>query len=466
MNSVTLWWITITCSLCLTLPALAKPLLNLPSPPLMEAFLAPKGGFASSNRDRTILLPDGKAVPATLENAVLNLIRRSGQGAAVRMAMYSFSTKHIQNELLAAAERGADVKIVLDGVNTFAEEARTAFLTKLKEQKSPIQVKVILPETMKRFGRVYRHADGQEFAGSMHEKFGVFINPGEPSELFVGSANLSYSSDSMFAENRITAKGDAYLEAALRNEFATLWQEYGTCATDTCVDEASCSLPPTHEVTLITNSQTTGSRTNMLQSTVTLMTQAKRPHGSLDIAMFYFTQRAIADALLDIARQSPTTKIRLLLDQEQVDREEDQEILSEWLDQIITQEKLSNLEIHVRWDAKAYGWDTTKTPPQPAKIFKNAPFLMHHKFFIINGETLVNGSFNWTDLGDQNLENLLIIPAKSKATALVVKRFQAEFEELWSQQSITTVEARKLKAALYHQLLQAAGERKTSPLNP
>jgi phosphatidylserine/phosphatidylglycerophosphate/cardiolipin synthase-like enzyme len=52
---------------------------------------------------------------------------------------------------------------------------------------------------------------------------------------------------------------------------------------------------------------------------------------------------------------------------------------------------------------------------------------MHNKFCIIDGETVVTGSFNWSQNADtRNDENLLIIVSKALAVL-----YDAEFWEIW-----------------------------------
>ena len=54
---------------------------------------------------------------------------------------------------------------------------------------------------------------------------------------------------------------------------------------------------------------------------------------------------------------------------------------------------------------------------------------MHHKFVLVDGQLLINGSFNWTrNAITGNQENVIITNHKK-----VVGAFQAEFEQLWQQ---------------------------------
>lgn len=53
--------------------------------------------------------------------------------------------------------------------------------------------------------------------------------------------------------------------------------------------------------------------------------------------------------------------------------------------------------------------------------------LMHHKFMIIDGETLMTGSFNWTRAAVYyNHDNILV----TKSTKLI-QAYQGEFDKLW-----------------------------------
>lgn len=55
-------------------------------------------------------------------------------------------------------------------------------------------------------------------------------------------------------------------------------------------------------------------------------------------------------------------------------------------------------------------------------------YLMHHKFAIIDGETLLSGSINWTGQGlVRNYENMIITNQEQ-----FVKPFVDEFEKLWA----------------------------------
>ena len=114
---------------------------------------------------------------------------------------------------------------------------------------------------------------------------------------------------------------------------------------------------------------------------------------SLDICVFTITCNEIAEAIIACHRRG--VKVRVITDDECADaRGSDIETL-----------KRNGIE--VRDD--------------------NSPTHMHHKFCIIDGRILVNGSFNWTRqavIG--NRENVTITDEYA-----FVQAFRAEFEKMW-----------------------------------
>ena len=57
------------------------------------------------------------------------------------------------------------------------------------------------------------------------------------------------------------------------------------------------------------------------------------------------------------------------------------------------------------------------------------PYLMHHKAFIVDGQTAVLGSYNFSQNADQdNDENVLIVD-----DARLAQAFTAEFQRVYAQ---------------------------------
>lgn len=64
----------------------------------------------------------------------------------------------------------------------------------------------------------------------------------------------------------------------------------------------------------------------------------------------------------------------------------------------------------------------------------NTPEHMHHKFAIVDGDTLINGSYNWTrSAADKNEENILITNEPE-----LVRPYIQEFDKLWDKMTAVT----------------------------
>jgi cardiolipin hydrolase len=60
---------------------------------------------------------------------------------------------------------------------------------------------------------------------------------------------------------------------------------------------------------------------------------------------------------------------------------------------------------------------------------KKSPFLMHHKFVVIDNDILVSGSFNWTMTAlSGNWENIIV----TSEPKLVIP-FSQHFSQLWKE---------------------------------
>lgn len=63
----------------------------------------------------------------------------------------------------------------------------------------------------------------------------------------------------------------------------------------------------------------------------------------------------------------------------------------------------------------------------PVKMDKDSA-IMHHKFCIIDGKLLLNGSFNWTNMAAQyNQENIMI-----SNNPTLIKKFSSHFNKMWN----------------------------------
>ena len=116
---------------------------------------------------------------------------------------------------------------------------------------------------------------------------------------------------------------------------------------------------------------------------------------TLDVAMFTLTHDGLADALF--AAHQRGCRVRVLTDGRQAKCTG------------ADAQRLREAGIAVRLDSSFYAF--------------------HHKFAIVDGRTLLNGSFNWTaQAASGNHESVVIFRGAGELTA----SFTAQFERMWS----------------------------------
>lgn len=218
--------------------------------------------------------------------------------------------------------------------------------------------------------------------------------------------------------------------------------------------------------------------------------------GTIDIMIFSFTSPTLADSLLRIARDYPTVKIRILGNLSQLFREptsvipDIENVASGKLDaykqvaerrkyylknpeerkpavesefkQIVSEfrrKPLPNIEIKYKW-FPAFSWDEKKGKAD-YDHFHPKSALLHHKSAVVNGETLVTGSYNWSNYAEtKNLENVMIVSGPEDRK--LITDFEAEFDAIWNDPNIAKSpgECRALKDKICAEI---DSEHKTSP---
>lgn len=128
---------------------------------------------------------------------------------------------------------------------------------------------------------------------------------------------------------------------------------------------------------------------------ITLIRSARK---TLDICVFTISDDEITKAIID--RHKMGTPIRVITDNDKC-YDAGSDIF-----------KLNEAGIHVRVDDDAHH--------------------MHHKFAIIDRETVLTGSYNWTrSAAKYNEENLLVTKERS-----VIKRFVDEYDRMWKKEMV------------------------------
>src|ERR1035441_3308204 len=125
-----------------------------------------------------------------------------------------------------------------------------------------------------------------------------------------------------------------------------------------------------------------------------VISEIRKATQTIDIAMYYLSSRNIAQAL--VKAQEKNVRIKIVLDQSQ---------------EIESASKSGYLIKHGVMVCYHLGFG-----------------LMHNKFAIIDGKSLITGSFNWTLTAEErNEENLLIITDQE-----TIEKYKERFKYLWN----------------------------------
>jgi len=213
--------------------------------------------------------------------------------------------------------------------------------------------------------------------------------------------------------------------------------------------------------------------------------------GTIDIMIFSFTSSPLAESLLRIGRDYPGVRIRILANLSQLFREptsvvpdieniisgkleayrrvaerrkyfisdekERKEAVESEYKQIVSEfrkKPIPSIEVRYKW-FPAFSWDEKEGKPEYDHFHPKAD-LLHHKSVVANGETLVTGSYNWSNYAEtKNLENLMII--RSPEDKKIVDDFQAEFEKMWNDPDMakTGAECKVLRDKVYAEIIGA-----------
>lgn len=220
---------------------------------------------------------------------------------------------------------------------------------------------------------------------------------------------------------------------------------------------------------------------------------------TIDIMIFSFTSPSLADSLLRIARDYPTARIRIIANLSQLfreptsvvpdiegiasgrveayrrvaerrkafikDPEENRLAVESELKQIISEYRrrpLPNVQVRYKW-FPSFSWDEAAGNCD-YDHFHPKSSLLHHKAAIVNGETLVTGSYNWSNYAEtKNLENLMTV--RGPEDRRMVADFEAEFDAMWDDPSLTKTseECRALKESICAGIEREHGKAPSTP---
>jgi phosphatidylserine/phosphatidylglycerophosphate/cardiolipin synthase-like enzyme len=207
---------------------------------------------------------------------------------------------------------------------------------------------------------------------------------------------------------------------------------------------------------------------------------AGRP-ASIDVSVFSFTHMAITDELMRIAVAQPTVRVRVIVDLSQISHSEGH--VAPYLEDLQNQQwseacklrkegisgaalqtcaadlqtrygaaTLDNVQVKYKW-YDGYSWSSVLNRPTLAH---EKSLLMHRKLAIIDGDTIVAGSFNWSpQAATSNYENLIVLSGSAERP--LAGEYQIEFDAMWNDSANfkSGAECRQLRQVIWDRLRSA-----------
>lgn len=309
----------------------------------------------------------------------------------IQLALYEFTLPELLDALRDAKKRGVKVTVLMDFSHVYPKGLDHSGKPR---QRSP-QIQALMDD-----GFDIRVVKGLRSTGTMHNKFGIF----DGSFFAAGSYNWANTAEHNHFENVFfddDAKRIAY------------YQRYYEYMLDLAVPAAEGDTtdwkkrkpgpaPVDEDLALELNGQrfprSAGSPGGQVEQILIRAIQAAKV--SVDIAMFSFYSKPIAEALL--AAKGRGVKVRLALDEGQAKLMK----LDEWF---------------------AYHELDVRIVPGPNDDGNVMFEKQHNKFMVVDGKLLETGSFNYTP----NAENNNFDNANFFANDPIVAAFQAFFEVMF-----------------------------------
>ncbi len=290
-----------------------------------------------------------------------------GASKTIDVASFDFNLPRLVDALTGASLRGVRVRVVYDGVNGNLE------LDNQATDNKPFYTLLTLENAG--VGLV----NGSRSAGLMHDKMMII----DGNTLFTGSWNLSYNDTYRNNNNllEITAPG---LVANYQAKFTEMFVEgrFGS--------NAQVKIPnPELVINGVQVETYMAPEDGVMAKLIKLVEGARK---SIHFMAFTFTHEDLAKAMIDRAQ----------------DKIDVQGVIEENNAYQGSLEELYCAGLPVRTDGN--------------------PYVMHHKVIIIDSETVITGSFNFTWSADtENDENVLVIHSPGVAAA-----YEQEYQKLYA----------------------------------
>lgn len=353
---------------------------------------------------------------------------------SVDIAIYSFRDADIMDALEAAVARGVTVRVIYQDARDDRKDPEGTRSAELED----LGIEVVWVNK------------------TMHHKFAIIDGPRAhlsqaPDALIItGSGNWSHSAATRFDENTLFLRGDAKLALQYQREFELLWNNsrpvvwnetiphiLGLQISDSDIDNAPGSEALFTSANMRTwNSASYGptfsgiaDQRNVQDELVEYILDADT---SIRIASGHMRSRGVYQALLDAKTSNPSLDIQVYLDgQEYTSMWYWESDVADYADCVATDGAAACFDegshfstglylagIDVRFKFYAYRWDYTYADQ------------MHHKYLVIDGDTLLTGSYNISPNAEfDTMENVAVVSATLYPE--LVSEYTANFDTMW-----------------------------------
>jgi phosphatidylserine/phosphatidylglycerophosphate/cardiolipin synthase-like enzyme len=376
--------------------------------------------------------------------------------SSLDVAMYSLSDAGAKAALDRAVGRGVKVRFIFEDGNA--------------DSKDPAGSK---SAGLEQLGINVRYVNK-----IMHHKFMIVDGPRDDTStaasatLVTGSGNWSNGAATRYDENTLFLTGVPRVVLAYQAEFNLMWDHSRDFVWDSTLPyEKSTAVIDTSNLPADPSSDSLFTSGNFkVSSTGTtfyivrgrnsvadvIVNEILGAQSSIDVASGHLRSRPISEALMAAKAANPSLKIRVYLDgQEYLAASTHAKQLSDLAACLVkagtSQAKQEDCKdkgflfsyqvseeagIDLRYKYYAYRWDYSYAVQ------------MHHKYLVIDGKTLIAGSYNLSDNAEhKTFENMVVLRAPEFAG--LIAKYEANFNTMWStdadgsqladlQQKITT----------------------------
>jgi len=394
-----------------------------------------------------------------LEAKLVELIRSAR--STVELAVFELRLPAVAAALIDRHQAGLQVRVIIDNNNSrpWSDYSPTELAAMDERERSRIQdywrlgdrdgngtvteAEVLQTDALvmlDRAGvpRLDDTADGSKGTGLMHHKF--IVVDGQRS--IIASANFTLSDvhgdmarpASRGNPNNLITIDSPVVAGWLRDEFNLMWGD-GPGGQPNSLFGAQKPARPLQSTQV--GDSTIAVQFSPMKKQVpfeqrtngTIAQSVGQATRSIDAALFVFSEQAIADALERSHRKG--SRVRVLIDPSFLLRD-----YSEALDLLGVTLRRNNCQVEPGQRPWNPPIDTVGAPDLPPGD------LLHHKFAIVDGQTVITGSHNWSDAADANNDETLLLVQQGTIATL----FQREFDRLW--QTATTGITPKLQTRI------------------